>query len=132
MEWEDIAQEAGQRVFTVGLRQFRGTGSFEGYLYAVVRSTVLQSARSAGRRREREKKADLVQTAPADPATGLDVRRLLSRMSEECGRLLDLVFLRGVPYDRLAAEMDILESSVRAKVSRCLRKAMDIAGVETE
>ena len=133
VDWEDVAQEAGARFFSIGLHQFSGKGSEEGYLYAIVRSTVLQAARRASRRRNREQplvREDL--TPPHNPGHEIDVRRLLVKLPPECARLLEQVYLHGVPYSEIAAELEMLESSVRVKVTRCLRKAMDIAGGKPE
>jgi len=128
VDWEDIAQEASARFFSVGIHQFRGLGSEEGFLYAIVRSTVLQAVRRATRRQAREESVTRNDVAPPhNPGPGLDVRRLLEQLPAECARLLEQVFLLGVPYSELASELDMLESSVRVKVTRCLRKAMEIA-----
>jgi len=128
VNWEDVSQEASRRILTVGIHQFRGSGSLEGYIYAVVRSTVLQAVRAASRRRNREKFFTREPVHDSrDHDTRLDVRGILARLPAECAWLLDQVFLRGVPYRDLAAEMAMLESSVRVKVSRCLKRAMQIA-----
>jgi len=128
VDWEDVAQEAARRFFTTGIRQYRGEGSEEGYLFAIVRSTVLQHVRSAERRRRRER--DLVRSEPDPPRppdSGFEIRRILMSLSPECADLLRRVFLEGVSYPELAEELGMLESSVRVRVSRCLRKAMEIA-----
>lgn len=132
VDWEDVAQEAARRFFSVGIRQYRGDGSEESYLFGIVRATVLQSVRSATRRRQREQAPVSPEQAASRPQDQcLDVRKILDRLSPECARLLEQAFLQDVPYPDLAAEMGILEASVRVKVSRCLRKAMEIAGEET-
>ncbi len=132
VDWEDVAQEASARFFSVGLHQFSGTGSEEGYLFAIVRSTVLQAVRRATRRRNREQSLAREDLVPHNPGHAIDVRNLLEKLPPECARLLEQVYLHGVPYSEIAAELDMLESSVRVKVTRCLRKAMDIAGGKPE
>jgi RNA polymerase sigma factor (sigma-70 family) len=132
VDWEDIAQEASSRFFAVGIHQYRGHGSAEGYLYAVVRSTVVQAVRRDTRRRNREETAVRHETAAEpNPGHALDVRTLLAKLPPECARLLEQVYLHGVPYSEIAAELGMLESSVRVKVSRCLRRAMEIAGEDS-
>jgi RNA polymerase sigma factor (sigma-70 family) len=123
IDWEDVAQEASQHFFAVAIHRFRTPGSEESYLYAIVRTKFLQSLRAASRRSRREDtvagRRDVWENA--DPA--IDVRRILDRISGECARLLEKVFLQGITYAALSSELDMLESSVRTKVSRCLRSA---------
>ena len=133
VDWEDVAQEASARFFSVGLHQFSGKGSEEGYLFAVVRSTVLQAARRATRRRNREQSLVREDLAPPhNPGHAIDVRNLLAKLPPECARLLEQVYLHGVPYSEVATELEMLESSVRVKVTRCLRKAMEVAGGKSD
>lgn len=126
--WEDVAQEANRRIFTVGLQQYSGGGSEESYLYTIVKSTLVMIARGSQRRRTREEA-----TAPedpvdrSDPQARLDAALILKRLDESCRDLLRRVFLEDTPYDRLAAELQLAESSVRAKVSRCLGRARELA-----
>jgi RNA polymerase sigma factor (sigma-70 family) len=127
LDWEDVAQEASRKFFTTGIHQYRGKGSEESYLYTIVKSTLVQIARSASRRRQREEASvsrDPVQPAPHD---SLDVAWILRRLTEDCRHLLRQVFLEETPYPRLAAELGLAESSVRAKVSRCVRRARELA-----
>jgi RNA polymerase sigma factor (sigma-70 family) len=124
VDWEDVAQDACRRFFASGLRQFRKSGSERSFLYAIVRSSVIQIVRSEARRRVREV-TSLQPTVvlPHNPIPKFDVTKILSRLSEECRTLLTRVFLRGEPYSSLARELGILDSSVRTKVTRCLRRA---------
>jgi RNA polymerase sigma factor (sigma-70 family) len=129
VDWEDVAQDASARFFSVGIHQYSGQGSAEGFLHTIVRSTVLQAVRRDARRRAREDSAVREDIAPAhNPGHALDVRKLLRQLPPECSRLLEQVYLHGIPYPEIAAELDMLESSVRVKVTRCLRRAMEIAG----
>ena len=94
------------------------------FLYAIVRSSVIQIVRSEARRRVREVTSLQPRVAlPHNPIPKFDVTKILGRLSEECRTLLTRVFLRGEPYSLLATELGILESSVRTKVTRCLRRA---------
>jgi RNA polymerase sigma factor (sigma-70 family) len=130
-DWEDVAQEASRRFFARGLARFRKVGSERSYLYAIVRTTVLELARHDARRKAREAgsaaaEADVMH----DPTPAFDARAILRRLAEDCATLLERVFLRGTPYSTLAAELNMLESSVRVRVSRCLRQAREL--VESE
>jgi len=127
VEWEDVAQDAARRFFGVAIFRFRESGSEMGYLRAIVRTTMLQMIRSETRRVRRETGvyAD-VPTTSHNPGPAIDVRRVLSRLPDECAEILRRVFLEGVSYATLAAELNMLESSVRTRVSRCLRRARGI------
>jgi RNA polymerase sigma factor (sigma-70 family) len=125
-DWEDVAQEASQRFFAVAPGQFRKPGAERSYLYAIVRSTVLQMVRRRSRRRAREEAAaPEAEIIHADPTPRLELGAILRHLSHECARLLRRVFLDDEPYAELATELGMLESSVRVKVSRCLRQARE-------
>jgi RNA polymerase sigma factor (sigma-70 family) len=128
LDWEDVAQEASRLFFNVGIRQYRGVGTEESFLFGIVRTTVLQVVRGAARRRQRE----MVPGALRENVARLhehriDVQLILRRLDPECARLLERVFLQDVPYPILSDELGIQESAVRARVSRCLRKGREIA-----
>ena len=123
LDWEDVAQEAGMRVLTTGLVQYSGCGSERSYIYSVVRSTVIQMARSAGRARRREDiHADRGSTS-VSPGEGIEVGRILSALSPECRDLIERVFFHGRSYRELAVDFGIEESSVRSRLSRCVQAA---------
>jgi len=128
MDPEDLAQEAARRFFTVGLEQYRGGGSEGSYLYSIVKSMLVQAARTRRRRLKREDVvAPVDESHVEDPDPKLEVGLLLRRLGEACRELLQRVFLDETPYPVLAADLDLAESSVRAKVSRCLRRAREAA-----
>jgi RNA polymerase sigma factor (sigma-70 family) len=130
VDWEDVAQEASRHFFAVAIHRFRKRGAERSYLFAIVRTTFLQILRASKRRRDRENTAPPPEPRRHDVDAGMDVRNLLSRISEECSKLLQRIFLHGETYGALAAELDVLESSVRTKVSRCLRRARTMATEE--
>lgn len=129
-DWEDVAQEASRRVFTMGLSQFRSRGTERAYLYSIVKTTAIQMVRAAHRRRSRE---ELYATdRPVQDAgthSRLDVRELLNRVDPDCRKVIERVLLLGESYASLANEMGLAEPSVRSRLSRCLTKARKIAGV---
>jgi DNA-directed RNA polymerase specialized sigma24 family protein len=130
-DWEDVAQEASRRFFAGGLERFRKAGSERSYLYAIVRTTVLELARRDARRQAREANSALDGVGVVhDPTPVFDARAILRRLAEDCATLLERVFLQGTPYATLAGELNMLESSVRVRVSRCLRQAREL--VESE
>lgn len=126
--WEDVAQEAGRKLFATGLAQYRGSGTERSYLFSVVRSTIIQMSRSAARRVRREEATDWETTAPpSNPGPRIDAGKILARLSTECRDLIARVFLQSASYSDLASELRLEESSVRSKVSRCLSSARRIA-----
>ena len=128
LDWEDVAQEAGRRFFSRAIDQFKEPGSERGYLYVVVKSTTIQFARSVQRRRKRESPPSIEHLVVSDnPGPRLDAIRILTRLSESCRDLLVQVYLVGAPYSELAESLGLVESSVRSKVSRCVRKARELA-----
>ena len=124
LDWEDVAQDASRRFFAAGIHQYRKAGSERNFLYTIVRSAMIQMIRGEARRRVREE-ASIQQrfVPPHNPTPRFDVVKILGRLSEDCRTLLTRVFLRGEPYSALAGDLGILESSVRTKVTRCLRRA---------
>ena len=130
LQWEDVAQEASVKFFKSGLHQYGGSGSEESYLYTVVKSTLIQIARSADRRKKREEaKALPMEERVVIPDThmALDVQAILGKLDEACRNLLRRVFLEDTPYSDLAAELGLQEVSVRARVHRCVRSAREFA-----
>ncbi|MEZ4655076.1 MAG: sigma factor [Candidatus Eisenbacteria bacterium] len=124
-DWEDVAQEAAIRVFGTGLQRFQGTGSARGYLYSIVKASLLQTLRSERRRKAREMTAESSPAADwpsgsfgTDPAR--DAAAMLDRLDDGCRQLIENVFFHGVAYARLARER-IWRKARFARVSRCLR-----------
>ncbi len=127
LSWEDVAQEASRRVFTVGLERYRPGGPERAYLYAIVRSTYLQMARGARRRQAREEGGTALGTAGDDPERRTLLHGILARLDGACRHLLARLFFDGAGYADLAIELNLAESSVRARASRCLGRAREIA-----
>lgn len=129
IDWEDVAQEASRRFFAAGIRQYGG-GNERSYVFRIVKSTWIQLARGASRRRAREKvaAAEALSDLPRSEEGVLKaaVAGVLARLDAACRELLERAFLDGAPYAELAAAAGLAESSVRAKVSRCIRRAREL------
>jgi RNA polymerase sigma factor (sigma-70 family) len=125
LDWEDVAQEAARRLLGVGLAQYAGAGSERSYMYSLVKTTVIQMSRAAARRQRREE--DAVANGPvpvaADPGSHMEVRRILAALDPPCREIIRRALLQDEPYADLARELGLAESSVRARLSRCLQKA---------
>jgi RNA polymerase sigma factor (sigma-70 family) len=125
--WEDVAQEASRKIFTTGLARFRGMGTERSFLYSVVRLTVIQMSRTANRRNRREEALPPPpRSHERSPDWRIDVMKILSRLPQDCRELMGRVFLSGEMYCDLAKELRLEESSVRSRVSRCLKQARQI------
>ncbi len=128
-DWEDVAQEAARKLFASGLDRYQGKGSVDSYLYTIVKTTVIQLARGAKRRRLREESFETTTVVVPNPSgRRFEVREILRRLPEGCRELVVRVFLDGAGYRDLARESGLAESSVRARLSRCMQKAREIAG----
>ena len=126
LDWEDVAQDACRRFFEGGLDRFRRPGAEKGYLLTIVRSALVQTVRSEVRRRRREESTRGDDVAlPHDPIPRVAVSSILESLPVDCRELLTRVFLRGESYATLAREDGILASSVRTRVTRCLRRARE-------
>ena len=127
LDWEDVAQEASRRFFSTGIQQFRAGGPERSYLYSIVKVTMIQLARGASRRRRREETIEAADVVPADdPTSRFDARRLLERLDSSCRQLLERVFLQSASHAELAKELGLAESSVRSRLSRCIRRAREL------
>jgi RNA polymerase sigma factor (sigma-70 family) len=127
LDWEDVAQEVYRRLHAVGFESYRRRGSERSYVYSMVKATAIQMARSFRRRRKREDHAAESPTVEAPDATSrLSVRSILEALDEGCRDLIERLFLRDQTYAEAAGELGLAESSVRAKLSRCLRRARQI------
>jgi RNA polymerase sigma factor (sigma-70 family) len=128
VEWEDLAQEAASKFFTTGLSSYRGGGSENSYLYSIVKTTAISLARSTERRRARETTfVENFTYSACGAGSHFDIRSILLGLNDDCRALVLRVFLGGASYSELARESGLAESSVRAKLSRCLRKARELA-----
>lgn len=137
VDWEDVAQEAILRLLSTSAT-YRASGSVRGYVYTTVKTSLLQGLRGARRRQRREQEsargssitAGNTEFGSGDRRTEArrELEEILTTLGPECRALVEQVYLLGIPYARLAAEAGQAESSVRAKLSRCLRRARERAG----
>ena len=126
IDWEDVAQEASRKFFAVGIKQFRPGGPVRSYLYSIVRTTFLELVRRSWRRKQREEQSTIMPAPPDNPETQTLLHRILSRLPEVCRELLARLYFDGATYAELAVELNLAESSVRARSSRCLGKARNL------
>ena len=131
-DWEDVAQEVSRKVLNGAAESYRGEGSESSYLFSAVRATMISLGRSGERRRRREEAAgwpEVLSAAGRDETRAL--RAVLDSLSNSCQDVVVRVFFYGASYSQLSQEFGLAESSVRAKVSRCLQRARS-AWTETD
>jgi len=133
LDWEDVAQEAGLKVFGGGLEKYEGRGTEQSYLYTIVKTTMINMLRSSDRRRRREEATgwnEVVTTIATE--SRLKIGRILSCLPDTCRDLIVMVFFYGFSYADLATRMSLQESSVRSKLSRCIQSARESAIPESK
>jgi RNA polymerase sigma-70 factor (ECF subfamily) len=126
---DDLAQEALLKVHRC-LRQFRYQSSFSTWLFAVVRTTFLDTLKSRARRdrgQERPIGPDEVEVAgdglPADEGMARDQEKArlwqaLRQVSPEFRSAVVLFDLEGHAYDEVAAIEGVPVGTVRSRLSR--------------
>ena len=126
VEWQDVAQEALVRLVH-GEAEYAGTGSARGYVYRTVKTALLQTIRGVKRRTARNEAYSESVEVPEDDR--LVAKRaseeILAAMSDECRELVERALLFGVSFAELAKEAGMAESSIRSRLSRCLRRARE-------
>lgn len=125
LDWEDVAQEAATRFFTVGIHRFRSGESENAYLYAFTRRAYLHVSRGAWRRKQRESAVEPHDRGESNPETRTLLGQILGSLSQACQELLQRLYFDGATYGELATDLGLKESSVRARASRCLGNARD-------
>ena len=132
--WEDVLQDLQLEVFRLlESGRFRGEAALSTYLWRVVSHTCLDRIRSQGRRRETGLEEDglgdlstLLSSQRRQWGESLDlVQRVLAEVPVECRRLWSMV-LAGHSYREMSSALDVAEGTLRVRVLRCRKKAMEI------
>ena len=134
--WEDVLQDLQLEVFRLlEAGRFRGDAALSTYLWRVVSHTCLDRIRSQGRRRETDLEEDglgdlsaLISGRRSQWSESRDlVERVLAEVSAECRRLWSLI-LAGHSYREMSSAMEVAEGTLRVRVLRCRKKALEIRG----
>ena len=132
--WEDVLQDLQLEVYRLlAAGRFRGEAALSTYLWRVASHTCLDRIRSQGRRRETEldeeglgEMSTLVSGDRRQRSESLDlVQRILAEVPEECRRLWAMV-LAGHSYREMGSTLDVAEGTLRVRVMRCRKKALEI------
>jgi RNA polymerase sigma-70 factor, ECF subfamily len=128
-EAEDLTQEVFVKVYQTLGRYRESDGPFGGWLMAVARNHAIDHYRR--RKQERLRRADdpaLLETAPAreeHPIAGLEreerkrlVHSGLRALPPDLRLPLILCDLQGLPYEEIAAELQIPLGTVKSRINR--------------
>lgn len=127
LDWEDLAQEACCRMLRTdtGLRAHQ-PGS---YLYSVVKRASMDQCRGARRRTRREEEwGQQARTGDGRIQEHALARRVLDTLPPADRRVLERIYIDGMPYAQLALEAGIGCATLRSRVSRLLqslRRSLD-------
>jgi len=125
-EAEDILQDAFIKVFT-RLAEFRGEGSFEGWMRRIVVNTALNHWQSGQHRRQQMLLDDVPEPfAPdADAFDRLGVAEVLALMEQlpdGCRMVLNLYAVDGYSHGEIAEMLGIQESTSKAQLSKARKQ----------
>ncbi len=125
-EAEDVLQDAFVKAFT-RLAEFRGEGSFEGWLRRIVVTTALNHWQSGQHRRQQLALDDAPEPYAAD-ADALDrlsvaeVLALMERLPDGCRLVLNLYAVEGYSHAEIAELLGIQESTSKAQLSKARKQ----------
>ena len=128
-EAEDLTQEIFVKVYQTLDRYRAGDGSFTAWLMAVARNQAIDQYRR--RRQERTRRVEdpeRVERMPSDDETPLEdlergqraaiVHRGLRALPEDLRLPLILCDLQGLPYDEIAASLQLPLGTVKSRINR--------------
>jgi RNA polymerase sigma-70 factor (ECF subfamily) len=125
-EAEDILQDAFIKAFT-RLTDFRGEGSFEGWLRRIVVTTALNHWQSGQHRRQQIQLDDAPEPfAPDSDAFDrlgvAEVLALIEQLPDGCRLVLNLYAIDGYTHGEIAELLGIQESTSKAQLSRARKQ----------
>ena len=138
---QDVVQETFVRAWRAGDRFDPALSSLRGWLFAIARNAMVDHSRAAAARPWQQRLVDPTDPdvdtrSTADPIDGLLrswlVEEALKRLSEEHRSAIVETYLKGRPYDEVAAEQQVPVGTLRSRVFyglKALRIVMDEMGV---
>lgn len=132
-DWEDAVADATLQVTeSLGSGRFQGRGSLKAYVRRVAVTTCLDRLRARRRWRWTELVDEALPESPASPADAVEAadvwrlaRRIVDQVPEDCVRLWRLL-MDGRSYTEMAAALEIAAGTLRVRVLRCRRRALEI------
>ncbi|HEX8644192.1 MAG TPA: sigma-70 family RNA polymerase sigma factor [Allosphingosinicella sp.] len=115
---DDLAQEAFLRAWR-SAADWRGEGSYRGWLLRIAWTQFLSSRRAESRRAGRDREAMERQTAaPNDPDAALDLARALAALGDRERAAASLCFGEGCSHTEAARIMDIPLGTLKSVLAR--------------
>ena len=121
MEAEDVLQTGYIKVFQC-VREYRGDGSFEGWIRRIMVNTAIESYR----KNLREINTVPIEDAHDQPATGFDFSRLaiqdlmevVQKLSDGYRLVFNMYAIEGYAHKEIAAALGISEGASKSQLSR--------------
>ncbi len=128
-EWsEDLVQEIFVRVLRYR-ETYRDGNLFTTWVYRIARNAYIDQARKRRREVHTEEPVDL----PVNPSNGLEqnqdlelLRQALDKLPEAQRELLVLARFQQMPYEQIAALLEIETGTVKTRVHRAVKQLRDI------
>lgn len=134
-DWQDTLQDVHlelTRLLRTGA--FRGESSLKTYLWRVVSHACLDRIRATARRRfdpvEEVEQTGILSLPPPQGKRHEQqdlLLRVLAECSDECQELWRLLFA-GLSYREMSQKLDVAEGTLRVRVLRCRRRALQVRG----
>ena len=130
---EDIVQEVRLKVF-VNLKEnkFRKASQLKTYVYRIAKYTCIDYLRKTYTHSE----SDLETEDIKDEDNALNrmihvekekiINLILNEIAEMCREVLEMVFREKLSYNEISIIMNIAEGTVKSRVSRCIKKAIEL------
>ena len=130
---EDLTQQVAMKAIP-RLRQGAPASAIRGYLFATARSVLGAFWSTRLGLSEAELRDDLALATPAPPSPADDrtetVQQILSQLSDNYRRVLELRFLHGYSLKEVAAEMNSTVGAIKVMQLRALRAAAKVRPLE--
>ena len=131
--YEDIMQDVRLKVY-INLKQnkFRKNSSLKTYVYRIAKYTCIDYIRKTYK--QQQKTDDINNTEESNNALDqmIDLeketvfRTILQEIATMCREMLQLVFIERLSYSEISLILNIAEGTVKSRVSRCLKKAVQL------
>ena len=131
--YEDILQDVRLKVY-INLKQnrFRKDASLKTYVYRIAKYTCIDYIRKMYK--QQSNVDDIIHTDDNDNALDKLINHeketvfqtVLKEIAAMCREMLQLVFIERLSYNEISIILNIAEGTVKSRVSRCLKKAVQL------
>lgn len=134
-EAEDVVQEAFIRIYRFAPRFSGNMGSFKSWSITILMNAARTRYQQLARGRARfallapEHYVELAAPDAGDASEAKDIiERSLQHLPKDAAHILDLAFLKALPYREIAAREGISEGAVKTRVHRAKKMLRDTIG----